>query len=194
MSPCAAQALGKARRRSNGFIPCPEATPGAGGDVGTTPTVLAPLGTTPRGSARRPPTGCVSPRSWGHAGSALRRETRAAVWVAQRPQRHRPESAVRALSGAGHRAPLRLLRESVAPGFPSGSRVTPRRVVPPARGHVQCHTGGSWDARELGLCFRHSWPHIVTGGRGSLASAVPSLAQLLFQCRAPGGEFRNFLS
>ncbi|CAN8194103.1 unnamed protein product [Coccothraustes coccothraustes] len=109
MSPSAAQALGKARRRSRGLIPCPEATLGDGGDVGTTPTVLAPLGTAPRGSAGRRPTGRVSPCSWGHAGAPLPREARFAVRVAQHPQCHRPASAVRALSGAGHRAPLRLL-------------------------------------------------------------------------------------
>lgn len=163
-----------------------------------TPTVLTPLGTTPRESAGRRPAGCVSPRSWDHAGAPLRRETRVAVWIAQCPQSHRPESAVRALSGAGHRTPLRLLRESAGPSFSSGGRVTPWRVVPSARGHVQCHAGGSWDTRELGLCFRHSWPHTTTGARGS--PPKPRLcgpfatAHLLFQCRAPGGEFRSSLS
>lgn len=84
------------------------------------------------------------------------------------------------------------------PGFPCGSRVTPRRVVPPPRGHVLGHTGASWDICELWLCFRHSWPHTVTGGRefprNPRLRGPFAIAHLLFQSRAPGGEFWSSLS
>lgn len=110
------RSFGRAR-----FIPRPEAAPGAGGAVGTAWTVLAPprapahVGRRPpppprrlRFSPRRGPGGHIS--SPGYARCRTRR---------RRPRRCRPDSAVRAPSGAGDRAPLRLLlRESAAPGSP----------------------------------------------------------------------------
>ncbi|XP_075627203.1 uncharacterized protein LOC142604454 [Balearica regulorum gibbericeps] len=87
-----------------------QAGQGAGGAVGTARTVLSPLGTPSRWTAGLPLRRLrFSPRVG--PGGRTSWEIRAAVRVAQRPRRRRPDSAVRAPSGAGDRAPLRQLRE-----------------------------------------------------------------------------------
>lgn len=80
MRPSTARALGRARRGSRGFIPCPEAALGAVGTWARLRLSSHPSAH-PWGSAGR----CVSPRSRGHAGAAPRRETRGAVWIPNLP-------------------------------------------------------------------------------------------------------------
>lgn len=161
-----------------------------------TPTVLAPLGEDIRGGAqsrRRRFSSLMGPR--GRTSSSGN----------PRCRMDRPVSS----------EPLALKR------CPGAERCWPPGPAPPATGerwsrlllwrlgHAWTRSAASPRARTVprrwlvghpraGECFRHSWPHTITGGRGSLRK--PRLrcpfatAHLLFQCRAPGGEFRSSLS
>lgn len=148
-----------------------------------------------RGTAGRPPTAphppssvCVSPRARGRASAFLPRDPRAAVRVVQRPRRRRPDSAVRALSGAGGRAPLRL--RALPPASPFGGRVTPRRAAPPAPARERCRAGGSLGSRFWAL-FPPSLASARCRRRGSPRPAPPPRSlrccSLFVSVSSPGG-------
>lgn len=105
-----------------------------GGHAADCPSPRAPPHVGRRGSPRP----LRFSRAWGQAGACLPREAGAAVRVAQRSRRRRPDGAVPAGSVPATEPRLGCCERALPPASPFGDRVTPGRAVPPAPAHVQC--------------------------------------------------------